>query len=81
MRAAICIPILESYGQNEIIIASFSTYATDGSVGHIGGCRNNMEFKLIDNPEIGYTSKEVNKTKNIFKEVICRICVRGKDIF
>jgi long-chain acyl-CoA synthetase len=57
MKVALQIPILEVYGQTETG-CSFLTYSSDPHSGHVGGPSAIGEFKLIDIPEMGYTSND-----------------------
>ncbi|KAL4446543.1 hypothetical protein ABPG74_005481 [Tetrahymena malaccensis] len=79
MRACLSVPILEGYGQTESTGAAFSTHAADGTTGHIGGCRGHMEYKLVDIPEMGYTSKDTDKDGKPTPRG--EICVRGYGVF
>ena len=57
-------PILEGYGQTEATGASFVTKAIDPSGGHVGGPTANTEFKIVDVPEMSYTSKDKDESGN-----------------
>jgi len=46
----------EGYGQTESTGASFNTLPHDKRLGHVGGVNINAEFKLVDVPEMQYTS-------------------------
>ncbi|CAD8084657.1 unnamed protein product [Paramecium sonneborni] len=86
LKIAVCCPILEGYGQTESSALSFSTARWDPESSHLGGPAANTEFKLVDVPEMNYTSKDVIK---IFKgdkeeeQQIPRgeICLRGPGVF
>ena len=79
LKAVLCIPILEGYGQTETTGAAFSTHAEDGDVGHVGGTRGHMEFKLVDIPEMGYHSTDRDLEGNLAPRG--EICVRGNGVF
>lgn len=46
----------KGYGSTESCGGSFSTSAKDPTIGHVGGPRGNSEFKLVDIPDMNYTS-------------------------
>lgn len=50
----------EGYGQTESTGASFLTESWDPESGHVGGVVPCLEFKLVDIPEMNYTSKDKN---------------------
>lgn len=58
LKIACSCPILEGYGQTESTGASFVTRAADPLSGHVGGPVSNTEFKLVDVPDMNYTSKD-----------------------
>jgi long-chain acyl-CoA synthetase len=59
LKCAFCCPIVEAYGQTESCGASFNTKLFDNHTGHVGGPALNVEFKLRDVPELGYTRDSV----------------------
>ena len=59
-KIAMCCPMMEAYGQTEGTGGQFSTNSTDTSNGHVGGVISQNEFKLVDVPEMNYTSKDVD---------------------
>lgn len=61
LKIAFSAPIYEGYGQTEGCGAQFSTMAYDGLAGHIGGPFMQNEFKLVDLPEMKYTSNDCNE--------------------
>lgn len=61
LKIAFSAPIFEGYGQTEGCGAEFSTVAYDGQAGHIGGPFMQNEFKLVDIPEMKYTSEDRNE--------------------
>lgn len=79
LKIAICCPVLEAYGQTESSAASFATRIIDGQSGHVGGPLRCLEFKVVDVPEMNYTSKD----KDSQGEPLPRgeICMRGPSIF
>lgn len=65
--------MIEGYGQTETTAASFTTYEGDLSYGHVGGPNGVTEFKLVDVPEMNYTTdKECPEGE---------ICTRGDSVF
>lgn len=48
--------IVEGYGQTETCAATCLTYEGDMSYGHVGGVTSATELKLIDVPEMNYTT-------------------------
>jgi len=79
LKIAICCPVLEAYGQTESTAASFATRIADGISGHVGGPLRSVEFKVVDVPEMSYTSKD----KDLQGDPLPRgeICMRGPPIF
>eukprot|EP00331_Platyophrya_macrostoma_P018075 CAMPEP_0176463596 /NCGR_PEP_ID=MMETSP0127-20121128/35986_1 /TAXON_ID=938130 /ORGANISM="Platyophrya macrostoma, Strain WH" /LENGTH=674 /DNA_ID=CAMNT_0017855793 /DNA_START=18 /DNA_END=2042 /DNA_ORIENTATION=+ len=79
LKIAMSCPIVEAYGQTESTGASFFTHTKDPSVGHVGGPNPACEFKLVDVPDMKYTSQDRNE-----KGERCpkgEICLRGPMIF
>lgn len=72
-------PILEGYGQTESTGASFLTATNDPQSGHVGGPLANTEFKLVDVPELGYSSKD--KTEAGEPMPRGEVCIRGFGVF
>lgn len=56
MKVTTCAQFIEGYGQTETCAASFVTDFLDGVSGHVGGPFNISSFKLIDVPDMNYTS-------------------------
>ncbi|CAD8156607.1 unnamed protein product [Paramecium octaurelia] len=78
LKIAACCPILEGYGQTESTALSFSTGAWDPKSAHLGGPAANTEFKLVDVPDMNYTSLDV---VNGVKTPRGEICLRGYGVF
>jgi long-chain acyl-CoA synthetase len=57
LKIVCCCPIIEGYGQTESSGASFVTRGDDPTTGHVGGPTVCTEFKLVDVPDMGYTSQ------------------------
>ena len=62
LKIAFCAPIYEGYGQTETCAASCLTFSIDGESGHVGGVMPNQELKLVDVPDMNYTSKDVDES-------------------
>ena len=60
LKIAMCCPMVEGYGQTEGTGAEFGMSTMDTRSGHVGGVLEHNEFKLVDVPEMNYTSKDVN---------------------
>ncbi|CAD8073793.1 unnamed protein product [Paramecium sonneborni] len=78
LKIAACCPILEGYGQTESTALSFSTAAWDPKSAHLGGPAANTEFKLVDVPDMNYTSLDVIDG---VKTPRGEICLRGPGVF
>mmetsp|Transcript_15157 Transcript_15157/g.12895 ORF Transcript_15157/g.12895 Transcript_15157/m.12895 type:complete len:592 (-) Transcript_15157:352-2127(-) len=78
LRIAFCAPILEGYGLTETCAMSTIQQAEDWKPGCVGTVQPNVEIKLVDIPEMNYTSKD----KGPDGEHLPRgeVCVRGDPI-
>jgi long-chain acyl-CoA synthetase len=56
LKIAFCCQIHEGYGQTESCAPATITWSKDPSVGHIGAPFPPLDFKLVDVPEMNYTS-------------------------
>jgi len=73
-------PILEGYGLTELCGASHIPLKADGkSAGYVGGVVRTVEFKLVDIPEMNYTSMNRDKNGNLIPQG--EICMRGPQLF
>jgi len=79
LKISMSCPIAEVYGQTESCGASFMTNTLDTKTGHVGGISPAAEFKLVDIPEMNYTSKDVDEDGNLRPRG--EICLRGPMIF
>lgn len=79
LKVTLCVPIQEGYGSTESTGASFSTSIYDPEVGHVGGIKPNMEFKLEDIPDMSYLSTDKDENGNPTPRG--EICIRGHSIF
>ena len=79
LKIAMSCPILEGYGQTESTGGSFVTDSQDSTCGHVGGPTPALEFKLVDVPDMKYTSMDRDD-----KGERCprgEVCIRGAPIF
>lgn len=58
LKVVVCCPMIEGYGQTESTGGSFITRPDDQESGHVGGPMNNIEFKVVDVPEMKYLSTD-----------------------
>ncbi|CAG9320239.1 unnamed protein product [Blepharisma stoltei] len=78
MKIALCCPIVECYGLTEAGPVTISNI-NDPESGHIGGPILGVEIKLVDIPEMGYTSHYVDE-KTQQKFAAGEICFRGPNV-
>jgi len=71
-------PILEGYGQSEGTAANFLQESDDPNVGHVGGIGPNVEYKLVDVPELNYFHDD---QKDGIITPRGEICIRGYAVF
>jgi long-chain acyl-CoA synthetase len=50
MKAIMCCPLIEGYGQTENTAAAFTQDENDPNLGHVGGVLAGLEFRLADIP-------------------------------
>ena len=80
LRCALSIEIMEGYGQTEDVAGVLLSNTCDPITGHLGGPGYWSEIKLVDQPDLGYTSKNIDKeTGN--PRPSGEICIRGPTIF
>lgn len=58
LKVVMCCPLLEGFGQTESTGGVTITNSLDSDCGVIGGPAANCEYKLVDIPEMNYTSKD-----------------------
>mmetsp|Transcript_8967 Transcript_8967/g.8936 ORF Transcript_8967/g.8936 Transcript_8967/m.8936 type:complete len:538 (+) Transcript_8967:363-1976(+) len=61
MKIALCCPVLEGYGLTETSGPTTITHDNDPESGHVGGPLGCVELKLVDIPDMGYTSNYVDE--------------------
>lgn len=59
LKIAFSCKVFEAYGQTETTGGLSCTNPKDGSAGHVGGAFSHNELKLVDVPEMDYTSLDV----------------------
>jgi len=74
LRLAFCCEVFEGYGQTESSGAVTVTLAGDYESGHIGVPLPAVEVKLVDVPEMNYTSNDKPYPRG-------EICLRGPTVF
>ena len=80
LRCSLSVEIMEGYGQTEDVAGVLLSNTCDPITGHSGGPGYWDEVKLIDQPELGYTKKNIDKeTGNI--RPCGELCVRGSTLF
>lgn len=58
LKIAFCCQIKEGYGQTESAAAVSITFTHDPEVGHVGAPFPSCEIKLVDVPDMNYTSND-----------------------
>ena len=76
LRCALSCEIVEGYGQTEDMAGVLLTRTFDPVTQHLGGPGFSCEVKLKDVPELGYTSKSVDKESGKDRPS-GELCVRG----
>ncbi len=61
LKVSFSSPILEGYGQTEGMGFQIATVDSDRFSGHLGGPFAQNEFKIVDVPEMGYLSTDVDE--------------------
>ena len=80
LRCALSCEIVEGYGQTEDVAGVLLAKTYDPVTQHLGGPGFSCELKLIDHPELDYTSKDVDKETGI-PHPRGELCVRGPILF
>lgn len=78
-KIAMSCPMMEGYGQTEGTGGQFCTHSTDTASGYVGGVLSQNEFKLVDVPEMNYTSRDVDPETGLVRPR-GEIWVRGDGI-
>ena len=80
LRCALSCEIVEGYGQTEDVAGVLLAKTYDPATQHLGGPGFSCELKLIDHPELDYTSKDIDKETGI-PHPRGELCVRGPILF
>ena len=80
LRCVLSCEIVEGYGQTEDVAGVLLAKTYDPVTHHVGGPGFSCELKLIDHPELDYTSKDVDKETGI-PHPRGELCVRGPILF
>ena len=80
LRCSLSIEIMEGYGQTEDVAGVLLSNTCDPITGHLGGPGYWSEIKLVDQHDLGYTSKNIDKETGIPRPS-GEICIRGPTIF
>jgi len=80
LRCSLSCEIVEGYGQTEDIAGVLLTRTFDPVTQHLGGPGFSCEVKLVDVPELGYTSETIDEETGK-KRPSGELCVRGPIIF
>ena len=80
LRCSLSVEIMEGYGQTEDVAGVLLTNTCDPVTQHLGGPGWWTELKLIDQPELGYTSKNIDKETGKIRPS-GELCVRGPAVF
>lgn len=78
LKIAFSCRVFEAYGQTETTAGLSITNHKDGTSGHVGGVFPHNEIKLVDVPEMDYTSLDIIDGE---KQPRGEICVRGYNTF
>ena len=61
INVVFCTPVLQGYGLTETLAANCITHPDDVTTGNVGAPLPSCEIKLVDVPEMGYHSADVDK--------------------
>lgn len=78
-KIAMSCPMMEGYGQTEGTGGQFCTHRTDTASGYVGGVLSQNEFKLVDVPDMNYTSNDIDPKTGLVRPR-GEIWVRGDGI-
>jgi long-chain acyl-CoA synthetase len=78
LKIAFSCKVFEAYGQTETTAGFTITNPKDGTAGHVGGVMPHNELKLVDVPEMDYTSEDIVDGQ---KQPRGEICCRGNNTF
>jgi len=79
LKIAFCCQILEGFGQTESSAPASLTWTNDPLSGHVGGPYPSNDIKLVDLPDMNYTSKDTDAEGNPTPRG--EICYKGFNCF
>ena len=79
LRCSLSVEIMEGYGQTENVAGALLSNTCDPVTNHLGGPGWWVELKLVDQPELGYTSKNIDKETGKSRPS-GELCSRGPNI-
>jgi Long-chain acyl-CoA synthetases (AMP-forming) len=79
LKLVFCCPIVEGYGLTETCACSTMQRPEDGKSGNVGGPVPNVEIKIVDVPEMNYTTKDKDENGNLVPRG--EFCIRGPPVF
>lgn len=74
LKACFCCPVVQGYGLTENFAGATISYGADSTVGHVGTPLTCTEIKLVDVPEMNYTSQDKPCPRG-------EVCLRGPNVF
>ena len=80
LKVMVGVPLVQGYGQTENAGSALLNSIHDTSCGTTGGVQNTTELKLVDLPDFGYLSIDINPITGIH-EPRGEICFRGDTVF
>jgi long-chain acyl-CoA synthetase len=79
LKVCFCCQINEGYGQTECAAAATLTWTKDSTCGHVGAPYPSCDLKLLDIPEMNYTSEDIDELGNPMPRG--EICYKGYNVF
>jgi len=80
LKIAFCCQILEGYGQTECGAPATITWQKDPTSGHVGGPYRCLDVKLVDVPEMNYTSEDKDEKTGVYAPR-GEVCYKGYNNF
>ena len=79
LKVCFCVQIHEGYGQTESAAPASLTWSKDPTCGHVGAPYPTCDFKLVDVPDMKYTSEDKDEHGNPMPRG--EICYKGYNCF
>lgn len=79
LKIAFCVQINEGYGQTECAAPATITWTQDSQSGHVGAPFPTLDIKLVDVPDMNYTSDDKDENGNPLPRG--EICYKGHSCF